>query len=244
MADGKEKSIDKATLELIDKAEREDISTVFSRADVMKPCPIGVEESCCKICSMGPCRMPRPKKGEGTRRMGVCGATVDTVVARNFARKVAAGSAAHSDHAREVVLTFLKTARGESQGFSIKDEIKLFEVALDFGINIEKRDVKDIAIELGEKALNEFGKQSGELLYAGKAPLRRQEIWRKLGVLPRGIDREIVEVMHRTHMGVDQDYRHIHGAPGHHVRHPGPGAWFHQSRCLEGGPRQYRGPRS
>jgi carbon-monoxide dehydrogenase catalytic subunit len=209
MADGKEKSIDKATLELIDKAEREDISTVFSRADVMKPCPIGVEESCCKICSMGPCRMPRPKKGEGTRRMGVCGATVDTVVARNFARKVAAGSAAHSDHAREVVLTFLKTARGESQGFSIKDEIKLFEVALDFGINIEKRDVKDIAIELGEKALNEFGKQSGELLYAGKAPLRRQEIWRKLGVLPRGIDREIVEVMHRTHMGVDQDYRHI-----------------------------------
>ncbi|HOD75984.1 MAG TPA: anaerobic carbon-monoxide dehydrogenase catalytic subunit, partial [Syntrophorhabdaceae bacterium] len=209
MADGKEKSIDKATVELIDKAQREDISTVFSRADTLKPCPIGVEESCCKICSMGPCRMPRSRKGEGTRRVGVCGATVDTVVARNFARKVAAGSAAHSDHAREVVITFLKTARGESQGFSIKDEIKLLEVALDFGINIEKRDVKDIAIELGEKALNEFGKQSGELIYAGKAPLRRQEIWRKLGVLPRGIDREIVEVMHRTHMGVDQDYRHI-----------------------------------
>ncbi len=209
MADGKEKSIDKATLELIDKAQRENISTVFSRADEIKPCPIGVEESCCKICSMGPCRMPRSKKGEGKRRVGVCGATIDTVVARNFARKVAAGSAAHSDHAREIVMTFLKTARGESQGFSIKDEIKLLEVALDFGINIEKRDVKDIAIELGEKALHEFGKQSGELVYAGKAPLRRQEIWRKLGVLPRGIDREIVEVMHRTHMGVDQDYRHI-----------------------------------
>ena len=209
MADGKEKSIDKATLELIDKAEREGISTVFSRADVMRPCPIGVEESCCKICSMGPCRMPRSKKGESSRRMGVCGATVDTVVARNFARKVAAGSAAHSDHAREVVMTFLKTARGESQGFSIKDEIKLLEVALDFGIDIEKRDVKDIAIELGEKALNEFGKQSGELIYAGKAPLRRQEIWRKYGVMPRGIDREVVEIMHRTHMGVDQDYRHI-----------------------------------
>ena len=173
----------------------------------MRPCPIGVEESHQDL--LHPCRMPRSKKGESSQRMGVCGATVDTVVARNFARKVAAGSAAHSDHAREVVMTFLKTARGESQGFSIKDEIKLLEVALDFGIDIEKRDVKDIAIELGEKALNEFGKQSGELIYAGKAPLRRQEIWRKLGVLPRGIDREIVEVMHRTHMGVDQDYRHI-----------------------------------
>lgn len=209
MAEGKEKSIDKATLEMIDKARREDISTVFSRADDMKPCPIGVEESCCKICSMGPCRLPRPKKGDGKRRVGVCGATVDTVVARNFARKVAAGSAAHSDHAREVVLTFLMTARGQTQDFSIKDETKLLEVALDFGINIEKRDMKDIAVELGEKVLNEFGKQSGELVYVNKAPLRRQEIWRKQGVVPRGIDREIVEVMHRTHMGVDQDYRHI-----------------------------------
>ncbi len=209
MAEGKEKSIDKATLEMIDKARQEDISTVFSRADDLKPCPIGVEESCCKICSMGPCRLPRPKKGDGKRRVGVCGATVDTVVARNFARKVAAGSAAHSDHAREVVLTFLMTARGQTQDFSIKDETKLLEVALDFGINIEKRDTKEIAVELGEKVLNEFGKQSGELLYVNKAPLRRQEIWRKHGVVPRGIDREIVEVMHRTHMGVDQDYRHI-----------------------------------
>lgn len=209
MADGKEKSVDKATLELIEKAQREDISTVFSRADDMKPCPIGVEESCCKICSMGPCRLPRSKKGDGKKRVGVCGATVDTVVARNFARKVAAGSASHSDHAREVVLTFLMTARGQTQDFSIKDETKLLEVALDFGINIEKRDVREIAIELGEKVLNEFGKQSGELIYVNKAPLRRQEIWRKNGVVPRGIDREIVEVMHRTHMGVDQDYRHI-----------------------------------
>lgn len=209
MADGKEKSIDKATLELIGKAQDEGISTVFSRADEMKPCPIGVEESCCKVCSMGPCRMPRSKKGEDKRRVGVCGATIDTVVARNFARKVAAGSASHSDHAREVVTTFLMTARGQTQDFSIKDEIKLLEVALDFGIAIEKRDTKDIAIELGEKALNEFGKQSGELIYAGKAPLRRQEIWRKYNIMPRGIDREIVEVMHRTHMGVDQDYRHI-----------------------------------
>lgn len=42
-----------------------------------------------------------------------------------------------------------------------------------------------------------------------KAPLKRQEIWKRLGVTPRGIDREVVEIMHRTHMGVDQDYRHI-----------------------------------
>ena len=62
---------------------------------------------------------------------------------------------------------------------------------------------------IGEKALAEFGKQNGEAVYVKKAPLKRQEIWRKHGVVPRGIDREVVEVMHRTHMGVDQDYKHL-----------------------------------
>lgn len=203
------RSIDKATVELLEKAKKEGISTAFFRADEIKPCPIGVEESCCKICAMGPCRLPRTKTDSQKERKGVCGATIDTVVARNFARKVAAGTASHSDHAREVVETFLKTARGEAQGFAIKDEVKLLEVALDFGIEIEKRDIRDIAIELGNKALEEFGKQRGELTYIRKAPLKRQEIWRKQGVIPRGIDREVVEIMHRTHMGVDQDYQHI-----------------------------------
>ena len=88
MSEEKLKSVDPATVELIEKAEKENISTAFSRADTIKPCPIGVEESCCKICAMGPCRMPRSKKGgEEKERVGVCGATIDTVVARNFARK-------------------------------------------------------------------------------------------------------------------------------------------------------------
>ena len=209
MAEEKVRSVDKATIELLDKAEKEHISTAFFRADDLKPCPIGVEESCCKICAMGPCRMPRSKKGEEKKRQGVCGATIDTVVARNFARKIAAGTASHSDHAREVVETFLAAAKGEAQGFAIKDEVKLMEVALDFGVPTEGREAKDIAIDIGERALAEFGKQHGELAYIKKAPLKRQEIWRKLGVVPRGIDREVVEVMHRTHMGVDQDYRHL-----------------------------------
>ena len=205
----KVRSIDPATIKLIEKAEKDNVSTVFFRAEDIKPCPIGVEESCCKICAMGPCRMPRGKKGEEKKRVGVCGATIDTVVARNFARKIAAGTASHSDHAREIVETFLKAAKGEAQGFSIKDEVKLLEVALDFGIEVEGKTPKEIAIEVGEMALKEFGKQHGELLYIKKAPLKRQEIWRKWGVMPRGIDREVVETMHRTHMGVDQDYKHL-----------------------------------
>ena len=209
MSDAKERSIDIATIELLEKAAKDNIRTVFDRADELKPCPIGVEESCCKVCAMGPCRLPRSKKGEEKPRVGVCGATIETIVARNFARKVAAGTASHSDHAREVAETFLKAAKGEAQGFAIKDEVKLIEVALDFGIEVEGRPIKDIAIELGEKALAEFGKQHGELVYTKKAPLKRQEIWKKQGVVPRGVDREVVEIMHRTHMGVDQDYKHL-----------------------------------
>ena len=184
MSEEKIRSIDKATIELLDKAEREKISTAFFRAEDLKPCPIGVEESCCKICAMGPCRMPKPKKDDGKKRMGVCGATIETVVARNFARKVAGGCAAHSDHAREVVETFIKAAKGEAQGFQIKDEMKLQEVALDFGVPTEGREPNDIALEIGEKALAEFGRQHGEAVYVKKAPLKRQEIWRKQGVVP------------------------------------------------------------
>ena len=208
------KSVDAATNEMIQKAAQDGVRTVFDRAEAMKPCPIGAEGSCCNICAMGPCRVPLPKGREETpeekkKRTGVCGATAETIAARAFIRKIAAGSAAHGDHGRRVVEAFLMAARGESPDFQIKDEQKLLQLALDLDINIGERSNSDIAIEIGEKLLHEFGKQEGELLFLKRAPLKRQEIWRKEGVAPRGIDREVVEVMHRTHMGVDQDYKNL-----------------------------------
>ncbi len=208
------KSVDPATLKVLAKAKADKVSTVFDRAEEMKPCPIGAEGSCCKHCAMGPCRVPpSKKKGEAeadkAKRRGVCGATAETIATRNFARMIAAGTSAHSDHARGIAETFLAAAKGEVPGFSIQDEQKLYQIALDIGVSIENRPVKEIAIEVGEKLLAEFGRQHGELYFVKRAPLKRQEIWRKLGIVPRGIDREVVELMHRTHMGVDQDYRSL-----------------------------------
>ncbi|MFH1091824.1 MAG: anaerobic carbon-monoxide dehydrogenase catalytic subunit, partial [Pseudomonadota bacterium] len=173
------------------------------------------------MCAQGPCRLPMTKKikeglEEDTRK-GLCGATPETVAARNFARMVAAGAAAHSDHGRGVAETFLAMARRETHDYTIKDEQKLLEIAPDFdvAVTVEEdgveypRDIWDIAVEVGEKALGEWGKQHGEIYYAKRAPEATYENWKKLGVVPRGIDREIVEIMHRTHMGVDQDYRNI-----------------------------------
>jgi carbon-monoxide dehydrogenase catalytic subunit len=200
---------DKASKEIYEKAKKDAVSTVFSRAADMKPCPIGAAGDCCKHCGMGPCRVPEPKQPGPGRKAGLCGATAETISARNFIRMIAAGAAAHSDHGRSVAQTFLAAAKGEIPGYTIKDEQKLLALAMDFGISIEGKDTKTIAVEVGEKSLQQFGQQEGELLYVKKAPQRRQEIWRKQGVSPRGIDREVVEVMHRTHMGVDQDYRSL-----------------------------------
>ena len=214
MAEAETKSIDKASIRMIDKAAGDGVNTAFDRAEAMRPCPIGVVGSCCKHCGMGPCRVPLPKgrtetAEEKQKRRGICGATAETIAARNFIRMVAGGAAAHSDHARGVAELFLAVAKGEAPGYEIKDEQKLLQLALDWGIEIGDRSNQEIAVDIGEKALNEFGKQEGEILFLRRAPLRRQELWRREGVAPRGIDREIVEIMHRTHIGVDQDYRSL-----------------------------------
>ena len=214
MADEEKKSIDQATIEMLKKAAKENVRTVFDRAEKMAPCPIGADGSCCKNCSMGPCRIPLAKNKQETPeehalRTGVCGATAETIVARNFVRMIAAGSAAHSDHGRRVVESFKLMAEGKTKDFEIKDEQKLLQLALDLGVEIGERTNAEIALDIAKICEAEFGKQEGEGLFIKHAPLKRQEIWRKLGVVPRGVDREVVELMHRTHMGVDQDYRNL-----------------------------------
>ena len=201
MAD--KKSIDPAVCEMLEVADFKGIVTAFQRAETMKPCPIGSKGACCKHCSMGPCRLV--KEGQ----VGICGATIETVAARNFARSVAAGSAAHSDHGRDMALTLLAAATGEAPDYHVRDTRKLLEVAQYLGVNTKGRETADIAEEVAEKALVEFGRQQGEIIYLQRAPKKRQEIWHKLGIAPRGIDREVVDIMHRTHMGNDQDYESL-----------------------------------
>ncbi|MCL2149541.1 MAG: anaerobic carbon-monoxide dehydrogenase catalytic subunit [Dehalococcoidia bacterium] len=209
-----EVTADSASGEMLARARTAGIDTIFDRAERMKPCPIGVEGSCCRMCGMGPCRVPLPKSAletteEKGQRRGLCGATAETITARNFARMIAAGSAAHSDHARKVTEAFLLTAEGKAAGFTIKDETKLRTLALDFGVETSNRSATEIAQDVGQKALIEFGRQKGELSLLVRAPQKRRELWCTQGVTPRGIDREVVETLHRTHMGVDQDYESL-----------------------------------
>jgi anaerobic carbon-monoxide dehydrogenase catalytic subunit len=194
-----------ATCEALESAgaTAPEAGTAFDRSDGMNPrCKFGAEGLCCRICAMGPCRIIAGKPGKDR---GVCGATADTIAARNFLRTIAGGTAAHSDHGRGVVEALLKAAEGVTRDYSFSDEQKAVKVALDLGVEVGERPIQDIVLDIAKTALAEFGKQSGELRYIGKAPLKRQKIWRELGVVPRGIDREVVEAMHRTTMGVDHD---------------------------------------
>ncbi|MDP2953420.1 MAG: anaerobic carbon-monoxide dehydrogenase catalytic subunit, partial [Chloroflexota bacterium] len=201
MADNK--SIDPAALEIIERTKEQGISTAFSRVETLRPCPIGRDGICCKHCFMGPCRLI------GEHTMGICGATIETIEARNFLRAVASGAAAHSDHGRDMAFTLLAAAKGEAPGFEIKDEKKLHKLAGYMGVKTEGRSKEEIAQEVAEKAIGEYGKQKGELICLSRAPQKRQEIWRKLGIAPRGVDREVVEALHRTVMGNDQDAEDI-----------------------------------
>jgi carbon-monoxide dehydrogenase catalytic subunit len=199
-----ERSIDLAALAMLLKAEKEHIKTAWDRLEKQQPqCGFGLLGVCCRNCNMGPCRID--PFGEGPTE-GVCGATADTIVARNLLRMIAAGASAHSDHGRDITHTLLLTAEGKGGGYEIKDEEKLKTLAVEYGIQTKGRTKKEIALDLAKTVYAEFGKQEGPLQFTKRAPEKRLELWKKLGIDPRGIDREIVECMHRTNIGVDNDY--------------------------------------
>ena len=100
---------DKASQVMVKKASEENLETVWDRYEMMQPqCGFGTLGICCKICSMGPCKIDPFGNGPSE---GVCGANVDTIAARNLVRMIAGGTAAHSDHGRDVANTLLMVAK-------------------------------------------------------------------------------------------------------------------------------------
>ena len=194
-----ERTVDEASQQILKITESENIETAWDRYDSQQPqCGFGQLGICCRICNLGPCRIDPFSEGA---QKGVCGATADSITARNLIKMIAAGAAAHSDHGRGITHTLLLMAEGKVKGYEIKDEAKLKKIAEEFGIKTDDIKIEEIAKQVAEKIFLEFGKQHGELNFIRRAPEHRQEIWRNLGIVPRGIDREIVETMHRTNIG-------------------------------------------
>ena len=161
-------------------------------------CKFGEEGICCKICSMGPCRIT-PKAPRG-----ICGCDVNGIVARNFLRFTAGGSATHSDHGREICHTLYETREGGN--YTVKDPDKLKRIAAEWGIETEGKDIYDLAHEVAETALLEYGKPFGTQRFIQRAPEERQKVWKELEIEPRAIDREVSQALHMTHMGCSSEY--------------------------------------
>jgi carbon-monoxide dehydrogenase catalytic subunit len=204
----KQRSDDKASQQMMKHMEESGFESAWDRFEQQQPqCGFGKLGICCRNCSMGPCRIDPFEEGP---QAGVCGATADTIAARNLLRMIAAGAAAHSDHGRDIAHTFKMAVENENCDYRIKDEKKLREVASKFGIAVKGRETKEIGKELAEVVLAEFGKSEGTSVSAAAyAPQVRQKVWERLGVTPRAIDREIVEIMHQTHMGVGSDFKSL-----------------------------------
>ncbi len=202
----KDVTICESTAQMLEKAKRDGVETAFDRAANMKACPIGANSACCKHCAMGPCRLNANAPYD---KVGVCGATIDTIMARNFGRMVAAGGAAHTDHGMSMLDLFRDVVNGKIVDYEIKDVQKLESVAQSIGIETEGLSVNEIATALYKELERTYVQVEGEIPFAKRVPAKTLETWRKQGIVPRGAMREIMELMHRTHMGVDQHYENI-----------------------------------
>ena len=204
MRDVQDLSICKDAQLMLKKAAEDHVETVWDRYLKQQPpcgyCELGLS---CRNCVMGPCRID--PFGEGPQQ-GVCGADADIIVARNLSRMIAAGAASHSDHGRDLVEVLHKIGQGRAPGYEIKDPEKMKRLALEYGVPTDNRETQAIALDLAEAMMEDYGMKKDQITLTGRAPQQRLDLWKKLRVLPRGIDRETSEMMHRTHMGVDNDW--------------------------------------
>ncbi len=192
---------------MLRKMEKDQVETVWERFSAQQPqcgfCEMGLS---CRVCNMGPCRVD--PFGEGPQQ-GVCGADADIIVARNLGRMIAAGAAAHSDHGRDLVEVLAAVAEGHAPGYAVNDEPKLRRVAAEYDVATQDRSAAEIAADLARAMQEDYGTRRKALTLLARAPRKRRERWAQLGITPRGIDRETSEMMHRTHMGVDNGWQSL-----------------------------------
>ena len=145
-------------------------------------CGFGLQGVCCRLCSNGPCRIT-PKAPRG-----ICGATADVIVARNFLRAVASGSGCYIHIVENTALNVKKTAMEKGE---IKGERSLKRLADAFGV--QGKDKWETAQIVAEKVIADLYKPEYEKmeLVEKLAYAPRFKRWQELGILPGGAKSEV-----------------------------------------------------
>jgi len=176
-----------------------DINTAFDRFGEQKvKCGFGKLGVCCRLCSNGPCRITPDSP------QGVCGATADSIVARNFLRMVAAGSACYL-HVCEATARRLKSIGEGVTPLSLRSQQSLDELAAMFGIEAETTEEK--ARLVADKVLADLYKPRDEKmeLVEFMAPKERIDTWERLGILPGGAKAEVFDALVKTSTNLNTD---------------------------------------
>ncbi|GAW28677.1 anaerobic carbon-monoxide dehydrogenase catalytic subunit [Carboxydocella sp. ULO1] len=176
------------------------LPSVFDRYQAQQPqCDFGKKGICCQLCSHGPCRIT-PKAP-----YGICGATADTIVARNLARLTVHGVSAYTHHLEELCKTLKATAEGKTP-FTIGDPDKLKALAQVLGLEPEQP-VNELAKAVADIVLVELRKGADEPLALVKlfAPPTRIQAWEKLGIVPGGPLSEVRDALTKTMSNITSD---------------------------------------
>ena len=145
-------------------------------------CGFGLQGVCCRLCSNGPCRIT-PEAPHG-----ICGASADVIVARNFLRAVAAGSGCYIHVVETTALNLKETALS---GGALKGMNALEHLCQLFAI--PQGDPHTRAAAVAQAVLDDLYlpdytpmKLQQKLSYAP-----RLAKWNELGILPGGAKSEV-----------------------------------------------------
>jgi len=199
-----DKTPDPSVREMLIRMDKAGIENMFDRFDKQKPqCAFGMAGICCKICSLGPCKITA-KSPRGT-----CGADANLIVARNLARSAAGAQAQHGEHAREVLIMLKWAALGKLP-YPIRGVKVLNNVAAALEIKgHETMSVNEKAIAVADQLMDDCSRGwpgKYQVLYSFGAP-GQIKIWEQMDLIPNSAYHECFETMNRTGFGIDGDWK-------------------------------------
>ncbi len=159
-------------------------------------CGFGLQGVCCRLCANGPCRItPNAPRG-------ICGASADTIVARNFLRAVAAGSGCYIHVVENTARQLKNTGLHKDK---IRSEKALNHLAELFGVT--GTDKYDLCVKVADAVLADLYRPEyeGMELVEKLAYAPRVKKWKELGIMPGGAKGEVFNNIVKTSTNLSSD---------------------------------------